>query len=106
MSACIAARRPRVTLAARTLLLAALALAGCKAESRGKAPVALPSTAVALTSAAPLAVGRAVFVDWNGDWFEATVLADAADGTVKIHYVGWEDRWDEAVPRARVRITP
>jgi hypothetical protein len=26
------------------------------------------------------------------------------DGTVRIHYRGWSDRWDEDVPRSRIQL--
>lgn len=50
-----------------------------------------------------LAVGQNVQVLWNGTWYAASVLAFLSDGTVRIHYTGWADSWDENVARDRIR---
>jgi hypothetical protein len=50
-----------------------------------------------------LAPGDKVLVEWGGAWHQGEVLEALPDGTVKIHYVGWDANWDEAVPRSRLR---
>jgi hypothetical protein len=50
-----------------------------------------------------LAPGDAVYIEWYGSWYPGEVLALARDGTVKVHYSGWESMFDEQVPRSRLR---
>lgn len=54
----------------------------------------------------PLAVGNMVQVLWNGVRYQAQVLALNADGTVRIHYVGWSNNWDENAVRDRLKVGP
>jgi hypothetical protein len=103
ISTALAPRARRASLWFALLAAIALVAGGCKTESTGKAPVKVPATAVA-AGATPLAAGRAVYVEWNGEWFTAKVLKDAAAGKVKIHYDGWENQWDEEVPLGRVKL--
>lgn len=46
--------------------------------------------------------GARVEVEWQGTWYEAEVLSVDAEGW-KIHYVGYEDSWNETVDRSRIR---
>ena len=48
--------------------------------------------------------GDAVQVEWRDLWWAGSVLSVLPDGSVKIHYTGWEAHWDEAVPRSRLRL--
>jgi hypothetical protein len=41
-------------------------------------------------------------VEWNGEWFPASILKKDGDKT-HIHYVGFESSWDEWVPKNRIR---
>ncbi len=52
----------------------------------------------------PLAVDQSVLVEWGGNWWSATVIDTLADGTVKVHYTGWDEQWDEIVPRSRLQM--
>lgn len=51
--------------------------------------------------------GTEVFVDWAGaQWYQATVR-DGPDskGRCPIHYVDYEEAWDESVPLERLRAS-
>lgn len=50
--------------------------------------------------------GQVVQVEWGGQWYAARVLAIDPNGAFRIHYEGWSDSWDEAVPFTRIRISP
>ncbi len=62
------------------------------------------ATASAVTPPAPgsLVTGTRVRVLWKGKWYDATVLYPLADGRLRIHYVGWDESWDEEVTLDRV----
>lgn len=48
--------------------------------------------------------GARVEVLWDGEWYAAKVTAPArGDGRCPIHYVGYDDNDDEAVPARRIR---
>ena len=51
-----------------------------------------------------LEVGQNLQVHQVNGWWAGQILALRADGTVKIHYVGWESSWDEWVGRDRLRL--
>lgn len=55
-----------------------------------------------VTASTELVVGQSVAVEWKGKWYRGQVLALRGDGTVRVHYVGWDDKWDEDVPRTRL----
>jgi hypothetical protein len=58
----------------------------------------------AVTARTPLKVGDKVQAQWNGMWYPAEVIEVMERGRVKVHYSGWGDYWDEAVPRSRLRL--
>jgi hypothetical protein len=41
-------------------------------------------------------------VEWKGTWFDAIVLKEEGDRW-QIHYIGYDDSWDERVGRERFR---
>ena len=43
-------------------------------------------------------------VEWKGAWYDAKVLETEKDRWF-IHYVGYEDFWDEWVKQDRIRLT-
>lgn len=49
------------------------------------------------------AVGSAVEVEWEGDWWPAVVRGVAEDGLHHVHYEGFDDSWDEWVTAKRMR---
>jgi hypothetical protein len=53
-------------------------------------------------SAAPLAVGKHVQVEWQGDWYAAVILRHEGSRYL-IHYDGYDASWDEWVTRERMR---
>jgi hypothetical protein len=69
-------------------------------------PVALPvePSGIAVDADTPLEVGSRVLADWNGIWWRAQVIGLESGGRVRVHYLGWEDRWDETVPRSRLQV--
>jgi hypothetical protein len=87
----------------RHLVSAALVigLGAVSASAYADAPAARPSMAVA--SGMVHHAGDAVFVEWGGSMWRATVVAGLADGRAVIHYDGWGDEWDELVTPSRLR---
>jgi len=59
-----------------------------------------------VTAETVLGPGDKVHAQWGSSWYMATVLAVAADGTVQVHYDGFDDSSDEYVPRDRLRLIP
>jgi len=47
-------------------------------------------------------VGDAVDANWNGAWYQATVVA-LAPGKYRVHYAGYAASWDEWVAGSRLR---
>jgi hypothetical protein len=64
------------------------------------------ASATAINDDTPLSVGTMLQGQWAGIWWSAQVVAVNADKTVRIHYPGWSDSWDETVPRSRLRFAP
>jgi hypothetical protein len=51
----------------------------------------------------PLVVGSSVLAEWYGLWWRAKVVSIESEDDIRIHYVGWDDQWDETVPRSRLQ---
>lgn len=70
------------------------------------APAAAPGTVpgTAIDARTVLTPNQALMVEWNGRWYPSTVVRLNPDGTVRIHYVGWSDSFDEDAARARIHI--
>jgi hypothetical protein len=51
-----------------------------------------------------LEAGSPVLIDWHGRWFRGEVVAIESGNQVRVHYVGWDARWDETVPRSRLQL--
>lgn len=49
-------------------------------------------------------VGARLVGEWAGKWLPVKVLALNGDKTIRIHWEGWSDQWDEDVPRARLKF--
>jgi len=47
--------------------------------------------------------GQGVRAQWGASWFDAQVIAVEGDN-VRIHYTGYDEMWNEVVPRHRLRI--
>ncbi len=42
--------------------------------------------------------------DFQGNWYTAEILAwNGGDGTYRVHFSGWDDKWDEWVAASRLR---
>ena len=48
-------------------------------------------------------VGDHVMVEWEGKVYPAMIIDVPGPGKAKVHYDGYDEIWDEVVPRARVR---
>jgi hypothetical protein len=44
----------------------------------------------------------ALFVEWNGSWWPAEIVARKGEDAVRVHYIGWGSEWDETVGRSRL----
>jgi sRNA-binding protein len=74
-----------------------------KASPVQVSPGPIAPSGVPVTAATALKAGDAVQVEWGNQWWAGNVVALVPDGNVKIHYAGWDARWDEVVPRSRLR---
>jgi hypothetical protein len=52
----------------------------------------------------PLEAGMNVLANWQGFWFRARVIAIEGPDRIRVHYEGWEDRWDETMPRSKLQL--
>jgi len=48
-------------------------------------------------------VGDRVLVEWEGDVYPAVILEVPGPGEVKVHYEGYDEMWDEDIPRSRIK---
>ena len=53
---------------------------------------------------AKLEVGQKLLAEWAGKWLPVKVLALKPDGTVRIHWEGWANSFDEDVTRSKLRF--
>ncbi|MDF1662122.1 MAG: hypothetical protein P1V97_10140 [Planctomycetota bacterium] len=53
-----------------------------------------------------VSVGDHVHVDWNGHWYLGKVTRIYDDGQIGIHYVGWNQTWDEVLDITRLQKAP
>jgi hypothetical protein len=51
----------------------------------------------------PYDVGDHVRVEWEGSVYPAHITAVPGPGKVKVHYDGYDDIWDEVIPRNRIK---
>lgn len=63
----------------------------------------LPQPGLPVTEDEPVAAGDELLCQWAGEWQPVQALASLPDGSVKIHWIGWSDGFDEVVPRSRLR---
>lgn len=64
------------------LLVLLLALAGCGENYR---------------------VGDEIMVEWEGKEYQAVILAVDGPTKFKVHYDGYDEAWDETIPKSRIR---
>jgi hypothetical protein len=67
-------------------------------------PGAIRSTGKAVTATTKLAVRQTLQVEAGEMWWAARVVQLLEDDRVKIHYVGWDDSFDEVVLRSRLQL--
>lgn len=75
-------------------------------ELREKALIVALSAAFALAGVGckrSYGVGDAVLVEWEGNVYPGKIIAVAGPAKYKIHYDGYDDIWDEVVPRTRIK---
>ncbi len=51
----------------------------------------------------PYDVGDHVLVEWEGNVYPAHIKDVPRPGKVKVHYDGYDDIWDELIPRSRIK---
>jgi hypothetical protein len=59
---------------------------------------------VAVGPDTPLEVGSRVLSFSQGRWWRAEVVGLERGGRVKIHFPGWDDKWDAVVPRKELQV--
>jgi hypothetical protein len=67
-------------------------------------PQSIPPSGKTVTDNAPLQVGQEVLLEWKGSWWAGTVTGFEPDGAVRVRYFGWDQSWDEAVPRSDIQL--
>jgi hypothetical protein len=90
---------------AMTVIIAAAGYGLYRWNTRGRA-ISLPANAIEVTSDTKLAVGQEVVVEWKGRWYRGQILELRGSGAVRVHYIGWSDKWDEEVDRSGLRLDP
>ncbi len=48
-------------------------------------------------------VGDEVMVEWEGKDYPAVILSASGPTKFKVHYEGYDETWDEVVPRSRMK---
>lgn len=48
-------------------------------------------------------VGDEVMVEWEGKEYPAVILSQESAAKFKVHFEGYEDSWDEVVPKSRIK---
>ena len=48
-------------------------------------------------------VGDHVLVEWEGNLYPAMIIEVPGPGKVKVHYDGYDEIWDETIPRSRIK---
>lgn len=51
-----------------------------------------------------LSRGQSVIVEWNGTWYEATVVSADDSSHATVHYDGYSSSYDESVELTRIRV--
>ena len=49
-----------------------------------------------------LSTGDKVLVEWEKQYWRAKIIGGTADDGYKVHYCGWDDKWDEDVSTSRI----
>jgi serine/threonine protein kinase/S1-C subfamily serine protease len=76
-------------------------------DNIAQAPPNLPNQATPgkpVDKDSPLPSGTKLLAEWAGKWLPVEVLESRPDGTVKIHWVGWGNNFDENLARSKLRF--
>lgn len=58
-----------------------------------------------VTAKTPVPPGQKVHIKWGTNWYEGTALkVDTQSGDITVRYYRWGERFDEVVPRSRIRL--
>jgi hypothetical protein len=61
---------------------------------------------VPVTADMKLSPGTPIQAQWGSFFYFAEVVSLEANGNIKVHYQGWSNHFDEALPRNKLRIDP
>jgi hypothetical protein len=82
---------------------AAQALSGLETP-KGEEGFPVEPSGIAVEPETPLEVGSVVLSFSQGRWWRAEVVALEGDEDVRIHYPGWDSKWDVTVPRSELQV--
>jgi hypothetical protein len=66
----------------------------------------VPPSNVPVGPETPLKVGSRVLAFSQGRWWRADVIGLEPGDRVKLHFPGWDAKWDTVVPRAELQVDP
>lgn len=98
-SSLLKARRLRTLMTA--VVVGASVLTAC--DRRGDS---IEPTGVPVTEETRIGLSTRLQVESDGNWYEALVTEINPDGTYRVHFTAWDSRYDEDVPRDRMRLAP
>ena len=61
---------------------------------------------IAVGSEMTLAPGTPVLASRQGSWWRANVIEIERDQRVRVRFVGWDESWDESLPRDTLQLEP
>ncbi|NCQ60757.1 MAG: hypothetical protein GW913_08845 [Myxococcales bacterium] len=67
-------------------------------------PGAQPPRGVVARATTSVTVGQPLRIQWNGGWYDGSITGVLPTGELGVHYSGWDDSYDQVVPRTRVRV--
>lgn len=59
---------------------------------------------IAVTPETKLSLGSTVLVPAQGQWWRAQVIGFEGPDHVRVHYLGWDAKWQEGVPRNELQV--
>lgn len=76
--------------------------ADCPLPERVRTTLGLLAAPKTAARTSPYQVGERVRVRWRGSIYPATILRVLAPDSVRVHYQGYEDAWDETIGTDRI----
>jgi hypothetical protein len=52
----------------------------------------------------PLEIGSTVLAQWGGRWWRAEVIGLEGTDHVRVHYPGWDSKWDDTIARDQLQV--